>query len=78
MIHIHSFTQLLPLHNKWLTQFEASMIRKHLRYADAIVGCSEFIVQRVRDKFPELRSRCSAVYNAVETNGILTCTKGGE
>jgi glycosyltransferase involved in cell wall biosynthesis len=82
VIHIHNFSQFLPLakwacpssktvihmHNEWLTQFDEGTVRKRLRHADAIVGCSEFVVQRVRDKYPEYSSRCSAVYNAVNTN----------
>jgi glycosyltransferase involved in cell wall biosynthesis len=89
VIHIHNFSQFLPLarwasprskivihmHNEWLTQFEAEMVRNRLRHADAIVGCSKFIVQRIRDRFPEYADHCSTVYNAVDTNEFRPAAK---
>ncbi|MGA8597315.1 MAG: glycosyltransferase family 4 protein, partial [Bryobacteraceae bacterium] len=82
IIHVHNFTQFLPLarlacprskiaihmHCEWLTQFEAKMLRDRLRHADAIVGCSRFVAQGARDRFPEYADRSATVYNAVDTN----------
>jgi glycosyltransferase involved in cell wall biosynthesis len=41
-------------------------VGRRLSQADAIVGCSEFITDRVRRLFPRLADRCLTILNAVD------------
>jgi len=79
VIHIHNFSQFVPIirrfnpkakivlhmHCDWLAQFDHSLIEWRLRSADAIVGVSDYITERVRKRFPGLADRCHTVYNGV-------------
>jgi glycosyltransferase involved in cell wall biosynthesis len=42
------------------------MIERRLRHADLIVGCSDYITNQVRARFPQHAPRCVTIYNGVE------------
>ncbi|HEV8098894.1 MAG TPA: glycosyltransferase family 4 protein, partial [Gaiellaceae bacterium] len=79
VIHIHNFSQLVPLlhrasprsslvlhmHCEWLNQLPRKTIRRRLRHADAIVGCTDYIAERAVAAFPELRDRIHTIYEGV-------------
>jgi len=79
LVHIHNFSQFVPIirafnpkikivlhmHCEWLTQLNSTMIAKRLHKVDLIVGCSEYITNKVRKKFPQFASRCQTIYNGV-------------
>jgi glycosyltransferase involved in cell wall biosynthesis len=82
IVHIHNFSQFIPLirllnpkikiaihmHCQWLSQLDRDAIARRLKYADLIVGCSEFITEKVRQQFPEYTSKCQTVYNGVDSH----------
>ena len=90
IIHLHNFSQFLPivrmlnpraklvLHMNcdWLVQFERKVIGRRLRHADAIIGCSEYITDKVRKRFPQYADRCATVYNGADV-GAFTDQTGG-
>jgi glycosyltransferase involved in cell wall biosynthesis len=80
VIHIHNFSQLAPIirafnpqakivlhmHCEWLTQLDQKMIEKRLRHVDLVIGCSEYITEKVRQHFPMYSNRCQTVYNGAD------------
>lgn len=80
IIHIHNFSQYVPLirafnpsakfvlhmHCEWLSQLDRSIISRRLEKTDLVVGCSEYITNRVRLRFPGFAERCQTVYNGVD------------
>jgi len=79
-VHIHNFSQIVPLvrafnpgvqialhmNCEWLTQLHPPMIRSRLQKCDLIIGCSEFITQKIRQSFPEFANRCRTVHNGAD------------
>jgi glycosyltransferase involved in cell wall biosynthesis len=82
IVHIHNFSQFIPIvrslnpkikiaihmHCQWLSQLDRDAIVRRLHHADLIVGCSEFITEKVRYQFPEFASKCQTVYNGVDSH----------
>jgi glycosyltransferase involved in cell wall biosynthesis len=80
VVHICNYSQALPIlgrltsaklvlhmHCEWLSQLDRRVIGRRLRHADLIVGCSEYITNKVRERFPQHASRCMTIYNGVDT-----------
>jgi glycosyltransferase involved in cell wall biosynthesis len=82
VIHIHNFSQFVPvarllnrrakillhMNCEWLTQFDHAMINRRLRHADAIIGCADYITDRVRARFPHYADRCVTLYNGADVD----------
>jgi glycosyltransferase involved in cell wall biosynthesis len=81
IVHVFNYSQALPvlrrltdakivlhMHCEWLSQLDARMIDRRLQHADLIVGCSEYITGKVRERFPQHAARCTTIYNGVETD----------
>lgn len=94
IVHIHNFSQFAPIirafnpkikivlhmHCEWLTQLDSTMIAERLCQVDLIVGCTEYITNKIRLKFPQFASRCQTIYNGVniapsEQNDNITTNK---
>ncbi|MBE9170323.1 glycosyltransferase family 4 protein [Pleurocapsales cyanobacterium LEGE 06147] len=85
IIHIHNFSQFVPIirafnprakivlhmHCEWLTQLNREAIARRLERADLIIGCSNHITNKIRDRFPSLAARCQTVYNGVDTTHFV-------
>jgi glycosyltransferase involved in cell wall biosynthesis len=82
IVHIQTFSQFVPIirafnpktkivlhmHCEWLTQLDYEMIESRLRYADLIIGVSDYITEKIRYCFPQFAKRCQTLYNAVDIN----------
>jgi glycosyltransferase involved in cell wall biosynthesis len=81
VVHVFNYSQALPvlrrftdaklvlhMHCEWLTQLDERMIDKRLRHADLIVGCSDYITDKIRLRFPQHATRCMTIYNGVDTD----------
>ncbi|MEM9561976.1 MAG: glycosyltransferase family 4 protein [Actinomycetota bacterium] len=95
IVHIHNFSQFVPtvrrlcpqativLHMacEWLTQLDRDVIERRLADTDLVIGCSDFITDRVRERFPRHADRCTTVHNGVDidrfTPGEPAVTVGG-
>jgi len=78
--HIHNLSQFVPIiralnpririvlhmHCQWLTQLDAGVIARRLRAADAIIGCSHDLTDRIRTRYPECAARCITIFNGVD------------
>lgn len=81
-VHILNYSQFVPiiralnpnikiiLHMQceWLTQLDRVMIERRLGQTDLIVGCSEYITEKIRLRFPKLADLCHTIYNGVDIN----------
>lgn len=82
IIHIHQFSQYVPIirafnpdsrivlhmNCEWLSRLDPPMIERRLRQADLIVGCSDYITERIRRAFPQFADRCQTIYNGVDVD----------
>lgn len=93
IVHIQNLSQFVPIiralnpdikivlhmHCEWLTQLDCNVILRRLRKTDLVVGCSDYITEKVRHRFPEVADRCRTVYNGVDVshNGMKSNGKNG-
>ena len=80
LVHVHNMSQFVPLirwfnpdikivlhmHCEWLTQLDDLRMKRRLQMVDRIIGCSEYITDKVRKQFPQLADRCSTIANGVD------------
>jgi glycosyltransferase involved in cell wall biosynthesis len=80
IVHIHEESESIPIiralnpktrivlhmHCEWLTQFDHSMIENRLKKTDLILGCSDYITNKIRQNFPSLAGHCQTLYNGVD------------
>jgi glycosyltransferase involved in cell wall biosynthesis len=59
---------VLHMHDHSQVQRDRDRVAHHLAAADAIVGCSDFITQQAKNRFPDLSDRCTTILNAVDTD----------
>jgi glycosyltransferase involved in cell wall biosynthesis len=85
IVHIHNFSQFVPIirffnprvkivlhmHCEWLTQLDAKTIARRLDRADLVIGCSDYITEKIRRRFPQFANRCNTVFNGVDTNHFV-------
>lgn len=89
VVHVFNYSQALPflrrltraklilhMHCEWLTQLDARMIDRRLRHADLIVGCSDYITDKVRERFPQHAARCMTIYNGVDAKVMRASDAG--
>ncbi len=90
IVHIHNFSQFVPviralnpkikivlhMHCEWLSQFDREAIAPRLRQTDLIIGCSDYITDKIKARFPELAHRCQRVYNGVDTEQFQPVQSG--
>jgi glycosyltransferase involved in cell wall biosynthesis len=58
----------LSMQCEWLTQLTSSAAERRLRKIDLIIGCSDYITQAIRTRFPAIAARCHTVYNGVDAD----------
>lgn len=80
IVHLHNYSQFVPvirffnkrikivlhMHCEWLTQLDKKVIDKRLAKCDMIVGCSDYIVMTIKNKFPAHADKCRSMYNGVD------------
>jgi len=92
IVHIVNFSQFVPIIRafnpkikialrmscEWLTQLDHNMIKNRLKEVDLIIGCSEYITNKIRYNFPEFSTRAHTVYSGVDINNIYMKKYNGE
>ena len=86
IVHLHNFSQFVPIirafnpkikivlhmHCEWLTQLDRTMIENRLKEVDLIIGCSEYITEKIRLVFPQFAERCQTIYNGVDVDYFVS------
>jgi spore coat protein SA len=81
IVHVHNFTQFVPviralnpdakivLHMscEWLNQLDYDVIDRRLEGTDLVLGSSDYITAKIRQRFPHHAQRCQTVFNGVDT-----------
>jgi glycosyltransferase involved in cell wall biosynthesis len=62
---------VLNMQCEWLTQLDREWVREHVKEAALILGCSDYITQKIARRFPELAERCGTVYNGVDVDHFV-------
>lgn len=82
--HVFNYSQALPilartapetkivLHMQceWLVQLSARMLRRRLRHADLVLGCSRWITNGIRARFPHVAERTYTVFNGMDAAAL--------
>jgi glycosyltransferase involved in cell wall biosynthesis len=63
-----SATICLSMHCEWLTEFATSASEQRLRGVDLITGCSDYITEGIKTRFPTIAARCHTVHDGVDTD----------
>ncbi len=58
---------ILHMHCEWLSQLPEAIVAPWVAAVDLILGCSSYIIDKVRRRFPALAHRCAVLYNGVST-----------
>ena len=80
--HVHNFTQFVPIirtiypqvkialhmNCEWLNQLNYGVMKQRIEQCDLILGSSDYIVEKVKERYPEFETRCHTVYNGVDTD----------
>lgn len=80
IIHIQNFPNFAPIlrffnphskivlhmHGEWLNQLDRTSIERRLRPVDLILGCSDYITDKIRVRFPQHAHRCGTIFDGVD------------
>lgn len=69
---------VLNMQCEWLTQLDRSWVAKRIKEADLILGCSDYITEKIKQRFPEFSDRCATVYNGVNVDHFETTSQSHE
>ena len=81
VVHVHNLGQAVPtiravnpsaaivlhMHCEWLTQLPRAWVWRWLKDVDEIVGCSQYITDKITAAWPEHAGRCRTIHNGVNT-----------
>lgn len=82
IIHIHNFTQFVPIiralnptakivlhmNCEWLNQLDHDTMGQRIEQSDLILGSSNYIAEKARQRYPHFAARCQTIYNGVDTD----------
>jgi len=85
LVHILNFSQFVPIIRafnprakivlnmrcEWLNQLDTAMIERRLKHVDLVIGCSEYVTEKIRKCFPQFADRCETVLNGVDVNRFV-------
>jgi glycosyltransferase involved in cell wall biosynthesis len=81
LVRVHNFFQVVPLlrrdhpnlkinlhmHCEWLNQLDERLVAQALDESDFLSGCSHFIADRIREKFPQHARKTFGLQNGADT-----------
>jgi glycosyltransferase involved in cell wall biosynthesis len=67
----------LHSHDHALADFDRDLTLRRLRGAELILGCSRFVTDRIRARFPELAERCHHLHNGVDPRFLQVPSRPG-
>ena len=80
IVHLFTFFQFAPLiralhpsvkivlhkEDELLSLLPRQVVQPALQDIDLFIGCSDFITERIRNRYPEIEAKCRTVYNGVD------------
>ncbi|MCP5094000.1 MAG: glycosyltransferase family 4 protein, partial [Chloroflexi bacterium] len=82
IIHVHNFSQFVPIlrqfnpHTKivlhmaceWLTQLDYDVMDQRIGKTDLVLGASDYISNKIRNRYPHHAAHCKTCYNGVDVD----------
>ena len=82
VVHVHSFPQaasiirsfhpslkiVVHLHVEWLNLLPPRLAREQIQDADLVLGCSEYVSEKMRRALPDYAARIRTIYNGVNVD----------
>ncbi len=82
IIHVHNFSQFVPVlrhfnpHAKivlhmnceWLSQLDYDVMDQRIQTSDLVLGSSDYISNKIRDRYPHHEANCKTCYNGVDVD----------
>ncbi len=59
---------ILHMQCEWVKQMEESLIRPGLDQCDMITGCSQWVIDKIVERFPEYQNKSFNLHNGVDTD----------
>lgn len=90
IVHIHNFPQVvemvksqckedsrivLHMHCDWLIQLHQPWVEKTLRQVDLVVGCSDYVVDGIKRKYPKYSHKCRRIFNGFDSSAFYKSPK---
>jgi glycosyltransferase involved in cell wall biosynthesis len=90
IVHVHNFSQFVPwikrrnprakvalhMHADWLIELDRRRLRPRFAAADAIICCSGYYANGIREAWPEFASRVHVVYNGADPDELAAVGEG--
>jgi glycosyltransferase involved in cell wall biosynthesis len=54
------------MHDHSLADFDPAIVGSRLDQAALVLGCSDFVINAIRNRFPSVAARCHTLYNGVD------------
>lgn len=82
IVHLQNFSQFVPiirafnprikivLHMRceWLSLLDREIIEPRIQKTDLVLGVSQYITDKIRDKYPRYADKCQVAYTGVDTH----------
>jgi spore coat protein SA len=68
---------VLHMHCEWLSRLNRALVGPRVAQADRILGCSEYVTERIRGAFPQFAGRCRTVFNGVDPGVFVPAKNSG-
>ena len=86
IVHILNFSQFVPIIRafnpkvkivlnmrcEWLTQLNPNVIERRLKETDLIIGCCEYVTDKIRRQYPHYADCSHTIHNAVIVDEFVT------
>lgn len=90
VVHLHNFSQFAPvvlrlnptskivlhMHCEWLTQIRRETVERRLWSVNGIIGCSRYIADTIRQRFPRRSASCYPIHNGVDVERFSPALDG--
>ncbi|GAB4546555.1 MAG: glycosyltransferase family 4 protein [Pleurocapsa sp.] len=82
VVHIHNHSQfiaplrkynpqskiILHMHCEWVNRLNQKAIAKRLAKVDLVISCSNYVTNKIKERFPQYAAICRTVNNGVDAN----------
>lgn len=90
VVHMHLVSQFVPLirafnpkakivlhmNTEWLTQLDSVMIERQIEQVDLVIGCSDYVTNKIHKSFPKIK--CRTIFNGVDVNHFCPKNKDSQ
>lgn len=85
LVHIHNHSQfiapirkhnpgakiVLHMHCEWINRLNRAAIASRLAQVDLIISCSDYVTNKIKERYPQYAAICQTVNNGVDANYFI-------